>query len=259
MMDFGLNLFSLRTLLKDEAGFLDTANRLKDMGYSFLQFSGCPYDADMIARVSKQCGMPIVLTHVPMTRILNETDALMEEHARFDCKNIGLGMMDMNILADETRCKQTVEALNSAAEKMKQNGFNFFYHNHHFEFYKHNGETVFDYMIKNAPSINFTLDTYWVQYGGADLLAHIEKLNGRIGCVHLKDYRINASLNKDGNLVMEPKFAPVGDGTLDFARIIEKMELSGAEYFLVEQDNAVDFPEPLEQVKRSIDYLKKEF
>lgn len=258
-MDFGLNLFSLRTLLKDEAGFLDTANKLRDMGYSFLQFSGCPYDADMIARVSRESGMPIVLTHVPMTRILNDADALMEEHARFNCNNIGLGMMDMGIIADADKCRKTVAELNAVAEKMKKNGFNFFYHNHHFEFFKHNGQTVFDYMIENAPAINFTLDTYWVQYGGADLLSFIEKLNGRIGCVHLKDYRINAASNAEGNLFMEPKFAPVGDGTLDFGKIIDAMKRSGAKYFLVEQDNAVDFDEPLEQVKRSINYLKKEF
>lgn len=259
MMDFGLNLFSLRTLLQNEEGFLDTANRLKSMGYSFLQFSGCPYNADMIARVSRESGMPIVLTHVPMNRILEDADALMEEHARFNCKNIGLGMMDTKIIADEKLCKETVEKLNLAAEKMKNNGFSFFYHNHHFEFFKRNGQTVFDYMIENAPAINFTLDTYWVQFGGADLLCLIERLKGRIGCVHLKDYRVNATLRDDGSVVMAPLFAPVGDGNLDFKNVIAKMKQSGAEYFLVEQDNAVDFPDPLEQVGRSIKYLKKEF
>ena len=70
MKDVGLNLFSLRTLLPDEKGFLEVAFKLKEMGYTFLQFSGCPYDAEMIARVSKESGMPIVLTHVPMKRIL---------------------------------------------------------------------------------------------------------------------------------------------------------------------------------------------
>lgn len=258
-MEFGLNLFSIRSLIGTEEKFLETAKKLKDMGYSFMQFSGCPYNADMITRVSTQSGLPVVLTHVPMDRILNDTDALMEEHLKFNCRSIGLGMMDLRIIADEKACKETVEKLDRAAERMQNSGFEFFYHNHHFEFYKHGGKTVFDYMIDNAKHINFTLDTYWVQYGGCDLLSLIQRLNGRIGCVHLKDYRIEAIAKDEQRLELVPRFAPVGDGNLDFKSIVEKMKQSGAKYFLVEQDNASDMADPLAQVERSIKYLKKEF
>ena len=92
-MKAGLNLFSIKNLLDSEENFLATAYKLKEMGYSYAQFSGMPFDADMIARVSAAAELPIVLTHVPMDRILNDTEALMEEHARFGCKNIGLGMI----------------------------------------------------------------------------------------------------------------------------------------------------------------------
>ena len=258
-MEFGLNLFSIRSLIGTEEKFLDTAKKLKDMGYSFIQFSGCPYNADMISRVSTQSGLPVVLTHVPMDRILNDTDALMEEHLKFGCRNIGLGMMDLKIITNETVCKETVEKLDRAAERMERNGFKFFYHNHHFEFYKHNGQTVFDYMIDNAKHISFTLDTYWVQYGGYDLLSLIQRLDGRIDCVHLKDYRIEAIVKENESIELVPRFAPVGDGNLDFKSIIPKMKQSGAKYFLVEQDNASDMAAPLSQVERSIKYLKKEF
>jgi len=140
---------------------------------------------------------------------------------------------------------------------MSQNGYKFFYHNHHFEFVKVDGETIFDYMIKNAPHINFTLDTFWVQYGGASISDMVDKLGGRIECVHLKDYKI---FGQEGALVdHEPRFAPVGDGTIDFKSLIPKMQAAGTEYFLVEQDNAVKLPDPFGQVERSIKYLKGEF
>ena len=71
-MEAGINLYSLRKQISTEADFLATANRLREMGYSYIQFSGGPYDADMIARVSKESGLPVVLTHVPMDRILGE-------------------------------------------------------------------------------------------------------------------------------------------------------------------------------------------
>ena len=257
-MEFGLNLYSIRNKLKTEEEFLDTAIKLKEMGYSFMQFSGVPYDADMITRVSSASGMPIVLTHVPSDRIINDTEALMDEHSKFGCKNIGLGHMDPKIITDEKLCKETIEKLNIAGEKMKNNGFSFFYHNHQFEFYKYGDETVFDYMIKNAPYINFTLDTYWLQYGGVSIVEYVEKLKDKIKCVHLKDYQIFAETT-DTSVKMIPRFAPVGDGVINFKTIVPKMLDAGTKYFIVEQDNAAILPDTLGQVKRSIDYLKKEF
>ena len=257
-MNAGLNLFSLREQIKTEEDFLATANKLKAMGYSYLQFSGAPFDAEMIARVSRESGMPVHLTHVPMDRILNDTEKLMEEHALFGCHNIGLGAMPKDAIVDEVKCKETIAALNAAGEKMKQNGFNFFYHHHHFEFYKHNGETVFDYMIANAPYINFTVDTYWLQYGGVDVADFIGKLNGRIECVHLKDYLVDYSVDDAGKGHFKPRFCPVGDGTINFRAAVEQAKKSGAKYFFVEQDNAVTFENPFAQVERSIKYIQKE-
>lgn len=249
-MNFGLNLYSLRSKIKTEEDFLSTAIKLKEMGYSFLQFSGAPFDADMIKRVSEQSEMPVVLTHVPMDRIIEDTDALMEEHSRFGCNRIGLGAMGSKVIIDAGLLKKTVSDLNLAAEKMQKNGFSFYYHNHHSEFFKHGNQTVIDYMIENAPYINFTLDTYWVQYGGASVIEYVEKLKGRIGCVHLKDYLLTEE--------RVPQYGPIGDGVMNFKAIIPKMLESGTEYFIVEQDNAVDFDDPFEQVKRSINYLSKE-
>ena len=257
MMEFGLNLYSLRNLIKTEEAFLDTAIKLRKMGYSFLQYSGGPYDADMITRVSQKSGMPVVLTHVPTQRIVDDTDALMEEHSRFGCRNIGLGAMDRALIPNKEALYAEIEKLENAGKKMAENGYKFFYHNHHFEFFKHGDETVLDYMIKNAPHINFTLDTFWVQFGGASIADVVDKLAGRIECVHLKDYKLFE--NKDALAGFEPRFAPVGDGTIDFKSLIPKMQAAGVKYFLVEQDNAADLPDPLGQVERSIKYLKENF
>ena len=253
-MRAGLNLFSIKNLLDSEENFLETAYKLKEMGYAYAQFSGMPFDADMIARVSAEAELPIVLTHVPMDRIINDTDALMEEHARFDCKNIGLGMMPIDIIVDKDEVRKTIEDLNRAGERMEKNGFKFFYHHHQFEFYRHDGETVFDYILKNAPYINFTLDSYWLQYGGVDICDTVDRLKGRIACVHMKDYMIDVK-TVDEKLRLEPRFAPVGDGTIDFKAFVEHARAAGAKYFLVEQDNASKLPDTLGQVERSIRYI----
>ena len=255
-MNAGLNLFSIKNLLTTEEDFFNTVKALKEIGYSYLQFSGAEFIPERIKRISEALDMPICLTHVPMDRIINDTDKLMEEHSLFDCKNIGLGMMPFEVVADEKQFKETVALLNEAGKKMAEKGFKFFYHHHHSEFFKHNGQTAFDYMVENAPYINFTVDTYWLQFGGVDVKDTLRKLKGRIECAHLKDYQI---VYTEGGQPrpFAPEFAPVGDGVMDFPSIIEVMKEVGVKYFLVEQDNASRLPDTLAQVQRSIEYLKK--
>ncbi len=255
MKNVGLNLYSIRNLIATEEEFLATAHKLREMGYEYMQFSGAKYDHEMIKRVSEASGLPVYLTHMPIDRILNDTDALMAEHERFGCRNIGLGAMPFEILADEEKFKETVAALDAAAAKMEKNGFAFFYHHHQFEFMKRNGETLFDYMVKNAPHVSFTVDTYWLQYAGVDILATLDKLKGRIGCTHLKDYAIEL-VEKDGKKEFKPVFAPVGNGNIDFAPVVRKMLENGAKYIFVEQDNAATLPDTLGEVEQSIRYIR---
>lgn len=254
-MQAGLNLYSIRGLIQTEESFLSTALKLKDMGYDYIQHSGAPFDPGMIGRVCKKSGLEAVLTHVPMDRILNDTQKLVDEHLSMGCRNIGLGAMPTDIMLDEKACKDTIARLNAVAIVMQERGCKFFYHHHHYEFVRMSGgDTVFEYMIKNAPDINFTLDTYWLQYGGANILEFIDKLKGRIDCVHLKDYRIVQ--NKEKPSEFTPQFAPVGSGTINFAAVTERMIKSGAKYFLVEQDDAGKYKEPLKEIEKSINYIK---
>lgn len=256
-MKAGINLYTLRHAIKTEADFLATAIKLRDMGYSYMQFSGAPLNADMIKRVTDESGLPVVVTHSPLDRIIGDTDALMEEHDRFGCKRIGLGGMPRDVIADESLCKTKIDELERAGEKMAKAGFKFFYHNHHQEFYKHGGETVFDYMLANTKYINFIADTYWLQFGGVDVCEYFGKLSGRCECIHLKDYLIKSLTDENGKISFKPNFAPVGDGVMNFRSIVKAAKESGAEYFLVEQDNAPTFDDPFGEVERSIKYIRE--
>lgn len=258
MRGIGVNLFSLRTMIKTEEDFLATTLALCEMGYDCVQFSGAPFDAEMIKRVSEKSGVKVVVTHVPYERILNDTDRLMSEHESFGCHNIGLGTLPREIIPDEAACLDAIEALGKVADRMAERGFKFFYHNHHTDCYRHGGTTILDRIIESSQAINLLLDTYWLQYGGLDIIDYTRRLAGRIECVHLKDYKIITKTSEDGAISFAPIYAPVGSGNLDFGRIIPAMCEAGTKYYLVEQDNAVAFPNPLDEVKSSIDYLMKE-
>ena len=255
-MEAGINLYSLRTLIGDEERFLKTALALRDMGYSSIQFSGAPYDAGVIKRVSERSGLPVVLTHVPLDRILNDTDALMSEHDSFGCRIIGIGGIPAKPFLDESELRGEFEKLDRAAAHMRANGFEFSFHHHFAEMYKVDGKkTVLEFIVDNTENVNITVDTYWLHYGGADVCAMLDRLAGRVKCLHLKDYQIKAST--ENGLSFTPAFAPVGKGTLDFPAIVEHAKKAGGIHFLVEQDDAVDYPDPLDQAKQSIDYIKE--
>ena len=255
-MEIGLNLYSIRNFLKTEEDFLAAAKKLRDMGYSYMQYSGGEFDPERIKRVSEASGLPVHLVHVPLDRILYDTDALMRDLEVFGCRNIGLGLMSANILLDPQTFRTKVSELDAVAVYLKQHGFTFSYHHHHYEFFKRDGETLFDYMIKNAPNINFTVDTYWLQYGGVDVLATLDKLKGRIVCAHIKDYGITTEF-REGKFVFVPVYVPVGNGTMDFKAIVAKLNECGTKYFFVEQDNATHLPDPLGEVEQSVSYIKK--
>ena len=105
-MEIGLNLFSINNLLKTEDDYVNTLIKLKEMGYDAVQFSGVKYNVDMIKRGIKESGLPVVLTHVPIDRILDDTDALIEEHFSFGCKNIGLGAIPKDFISVDSEWRK---------------------------------------------------------------------------------------------------------------------------------------------------------
>ena len=252
-MDCGVNLYSIRTLIQDEATYLATVEQLKEMGVKYLQHSGKPYDPELLRKVAKI--LPIVLTHVPYDRIVDDTENLVNEHLSFGCTQIGLGSMPANP-HDEASSFETIDKLEKAACKIESMGAKFFYHHHSFEFFRFSdGRTLYDHLLERAPHVNLTLDTYWLQYGGVDVCDTIRALKGKINCVHLKDY---AMAGGPSTWDIKPTFERVGYGNLDFQKIVTACKESGATYFLIEQDNAVTFDDTLGQIRDSVEYIRRE-
>lgn len=141
-----------------------------------------------------------------------------------------------------------VKFLNTAGKKCQDAGLQLLYHNHDFEFKKDvNGVVPIEYFLTKCDPklVNFQMDLYWVTKGGADPIAYFEKYPGRFKIWHVKDMDVQG------------RFAPVGTGSIDFAKILAKKKASGMKYYIVEQDMTFDGLKPLEAIKISYDGLKK--
>ena len=153
------------------------------------------------------------------------------------------------VFLDKLEQKVSKEAL-EIGQKIKDGGCYFMYHNHAKEFFEIDGDYAFKYMPENIPAdlMGFTLDTYWVKAGGHDPVEWLRNLKGRTPCIHLKDIAISPEK-------CEHRMMPVGQGNINFEKVISAAEKCGTEYLLVEQDNCNGL-DPFDCLKMSCDYLR---
>ena len=149
--------------------------------------------------------------------------------------------MESRTMGMEGSAEQLADILNTLGKKASTVGLKLLYHNHDFEFKEdENGVVVIDYLLQNCDPkfVNFQMDLYWVTRAGQDPLDYFERYPGRFKAWHVKD------MDEEG------RFAPVGNGTIDFGRILAAKDKSGMEYYMVEQDRTFTM-EPLEAIKVS--------
>jgi sugar phosphate isomerase/epimerase len=123
--------------------------------------------------------------------------------------------------------KNLAQILDKLGEKCEAAGLQLLYHNHDFEFVKDaEGIVPIDYLLENCNPkyVNFQMDLYWVTKAGADPVAYFKRYPGRFKIWHVKD------MDDQG------RFAPVGNGKIDFKRVLDNKKLSGMQYYFVEQD-----------------------
>ncbi len=151
-------------------------------------------------------------------------------------------------LSMENDIEKLTNILDVISRKAKAAGLEFLYHNHDFEFKANeDGIVPIEYLLENLDPqyVNFQMDLYWVTKAGADPIAYFEKYPGRFKIWHVKD------MDEQG------RFAPVGQGTIDFKKILDNAELSGMEYYIVEQDQVFDGIKPMDALKLSKKGLTK--
>ena len=246
-MILGAQFFTLKDYCKDLDSFSETLKRVADIGYTTVQISGtCEYEADWLAEQLRATGLRCVLTHTKADKILADTKKVCDDHKTFGCRNVGLGMIPGGKGLTEEKYEQFVKDFKPAAKEIVANGCKFFFHNHCEEFANFaDGRSCIDRMLEDftPDELNFTLDTYWVQAGGADPIEWIKKLKGRTPCVHLKDMSYGRRMEA------------LGEGNMNFDGILDACVSVGVDYAFVEQDDC-NGEDPFDCLRTSFEFLK---
>lgn len=244
-----VQLYTLREYTKTPKEIDQTFKKVKSMGYDAVQCSALgPIDPKELAKLLKDNGLICCATHGGLDRMRDQTQAVIEEHHLWGCKYTAIGgFFPKAEDYSEALWTKFVADFNAVAAKFDGSGVKIGYHNHSHEFAKVGSKTAWQILMDGFnPHVWVEVDTYWVQHGGGDPAHWIEANKGRIPCVHLKDMGIKPGT---GHYMME-----VGQGNLNWDRVLQACRNVGVEWYIVEQDTC--YRDPFESLKISLDFLK---
>lgn len=264
-----LQLYSVREEMEED--FYGTIKAVKEMGYDGVEFAGLfDQDPTVIRDFLKEIDLTPISAHVPLQELSEDTEAVVAAYKEIGCKYIAVPYLPEDLRPGTDGFDNTVNNIKEIGRICKEQGITLLYHNHDFEFVKINGEYGLDmlYRLTTPDELQTEIDTCWVNVGGEDPAAYIEKYTGRAPVVHLKDFYMKSRDNneklyeligidesasaKEENFT----FMPVGYGMQNMPAVIESAKKAGAEWVVVEQDRPDKGRTPLEDAKLSIDFVK---
>ncbi len=261
--NIGLQLYTVRDAMqKDPAG---TLAKVAQIGYNTLE--GASYtgsqkfygmEAKAFANLLKTNKLIMPSSHYRLgeekTNGQNTQGTMLYgwEKAVEDASAVDIKYMVCAYLSAEERggldhYKKLAVEFNKAGELCKKAGIQFCYHNHDFEFDKQDGQYPYDILLNETDKslVKMEMDIYWVSRAGMDPIALIDKHPGRFPLWHLKDM----------DNTPQRAFTEVGNGTINFKKILAQADKAGLKYFFVEQDICPG--SPFDSITKSINYVKK--
>lgn len=239
-----LQLYSIRQAMSaDPHG---TLRAVAAMGYEAVEpllYTGA--QARAIRATLDQLGLVARSAHVPLAELAARFDEAADGLLAMGCQYIVVPYV-----SDELRGlvggRQLAATLNGLGAQAREHGLRLAYHNHDFEFAHEDGGTMWELLAAETDPqlVAFELDVYWASVAGFDPAELIERFAGRIPLVHVKERAAGAP----------PRFGIIGEGVLDWGRILGAAERAGAEWYIVEHDSPEN---PLADMERGLRGLER--
>ncbi len=232
------------------ADFDAAMGELARMGYDGVELAGLyGKSPEEILEILDRRGLKAVSAHVPYDEFVKDLESTVEAYRKIGCQYVAVPYLGGERWYGGSGYQETLSFLAVIAEKCKAAGMQLLYHNHAHEFARTEaGGYQLDvfYAAAETAALATELDLCWVKVGGADPAEYLRRYSGRCPLVHMKDFV------RDGAVTL----VALGDGELDVGAAAAQAAESGAKWLVVEQDDH-HFGSPMENMKKSIDCLKK--
>jgi len=249
--EFGIQLYSLRDYFRT-----DIENSLKtisDWGITTVEGGGTyGMDETKFRNLLSKYNLETISIGADYEELKNNPKAVAEKAKRYGARFVMCAWIPHNgnrFTIDDIKASTAV--FNRAGNILKKEGVTLAYHAHGYEFRPYEYGTVFDYMAQNAKNFSFEMDVFWVQHGGENPLALLEKYPDFVVMLHLKDMQKGVVGNTTGSEDVETNVV-LGTGQVDIAGIVKKARELGVRYMFIEDESS----RVLEQVPQSLRFLK---
>jgi sugar phosphate isomerase/epimerase len=251
-------LYTVRDFTKTAADFAQTLQKIRDIGYPAVQISAVEAMSGETPAVSAKTarqmlddlGLACIATHRSWEALSQHTEQEIEFHQTLGCDFAAIGGLPS--VYRQQGAIGFAEFVRDAAPviaTLKASGIRFGYHNHAFEFAR-SGDgpaTLFDTLInEGGPDFCLEIDLYWAAHAGLNPERLIERCQGRVPVIHVKDKEMAGDA---------PVMAPVGEGNLDWPHLLPACVAAGVEWYAVEQDTCRR--DPFDCLRSSFEFLSE--
>ena len=176
MANIGVQLMMVKNEIGDQ-GMYPVLERIAELGYRSVEVSQVATDEANIAgleRAKNELGVEVAAMSVGLKKGSTNTgdaldvdfDRVVDNCRRLDCRFTRIGMMPFDAMVSKDAVVAFAEQAEEAAQRLAAEGITLAYHNHHVDFAKYDGETLFDIVRRVSPTLHFEIDVHWVQRGG---------------------------------------------------------------------------------------------
>ena len=246
-LNLAVQLYTLREAC--ERDFAAAVRDVARVGYRAVETAGYGNlkTAGEARKALDDAGLSVAGMHVPIEACEASMGRVLDDANAMGTTVVIVPWLEESQRTSAADWRRVGESLSRFAQAANARGIELAYHNHSFEFERFEGKTAMQILFDCASSdVKAELDVYWLAHGGEDPVGFIERFGKRTIALHLKDMARGA----------ERRFAPVGEGILDFVAIAEAGRRVGMKYAAVEQDDCYGQP-PLEAIRVSFENLKR--
>lgn len=238
---FGFQLYTARR--EAARDFSGTLAHLGAIGYDEVEFAGYHGNPPAAVRASlRAAGLSAPSAHIGMPEVEGDWARVVGDAAA-----TGHDYLIFAWVPDAHRTpdgyKRLADRFNRAGGTALAAGVRFGYHNYTYDFTKAGDGFLYDVLLAETDPryVTMQMDVYWLVDADQDPVAYLTRHPGRYSSLHLKDRTAGG------------RMTDVGDGVIDWSRVISAARAAGARHFFVEHD---DPPDPFMSARTSLSHLR---
>jgi sugar phosphate isomerase/epimerase len=252
----GVQLYSVRREM--QADVPGTLQRIHDMGFREVETAGTyGMTAAQFRQELDRVGLRATSMHTSYNRLRDSLTAVLDEARVLGVQYVGTAWIphpDGQPFTVEM-ARQSAADFNRWGQATREQGLQFFYHIHGFEFRPGaDGVLPMDVLMRETDpdAVTYQMDVFWAARPGVDPAALLRQYPGRWQLMHVKDMRQGTPTGDHSGQAPHETQVPVGSGQIDYRAVLRAAGETGVSRYYLEDET----DDPLGNLAQSVQFLQ---